>query len=266
MSRRQYRAILADLDGTMNRGRTLLPGARETYLELSSRGIPWIFLSNNATKLASDLTEGINRLGLPVSEHQILNSALALIHGVRTERPGSKVLVVGEAKLVNGLANGGVTITEDPQQADIVVAAMDRQFTYDKLKRAQEALLGGALFWVTNTDAALPVEDGLLPGAGSIVAAIGTAAGRAPDRVFGKPSPDMAYMALEVLGLPAESCLVVGDRMETDILFARNAEMDSALVLTGATSRDALKDFSYAPDHILESIADLPSLFYSEAD
>jgi 4-nitrophenyl phosphatase len=76
----------------------------------------------------------------------------------------------------------------------------------------------------------------------------------------------MAYLALGLLGLPAESCLVVGDRMETDILFARNAGMDSALVLTGATSRDALEDFSYAPDHILESIADLPSLFYSEAD
>ncbi|MBM4329007.1 MAG: HAD-IIA family hydrolase [Deltaproteobacteria bacterium] len=264
MSRRQYRAILADLDGTVNRGRTLLPGARETYLELSSRGIGWIFLSNNATVLASDLAEGISRLGLAISERQVLNSALALIHGVRTERAGSKVLVVGETKLVNGLTAAGVRVIEDPQRADIVVAAMDRQFNYDKLKRAQAALLGGALFWATNTDAALPVEDGLLPGAGSIVAAIGTAAGRAPDRVFGKPSPDMAYLALALLGLPAESCLVVGDRMETDILFARNAGMDSALVLTGAASRGALKEFPYAPDHVLESIADLSSLFYSE--
>jgi len=143
-------------------------------------------------------------------------------------------------------------------EAEIVVTAMDTGFTYDKLKRAHRAISNGARFWATNLDATFPAAGGFLPGAGSIVASVATAVGRPPDRVFGKPSPDMAELALEILGLTAECCLVVGDRMETDILFARNAGMDSVLVLTGATTREALADFSYSPDHVLESLADLP--------
>ncbi|HMK35129.1 MAG TPA: HAD hydrolase-like protein, partial [Desulfomonilaceae bacterium] len=127
----------------------------------------------------------------------------------------------------------------------------------DKLRRAHVALQHGAQFWATNTDGSFPVEHGFYPGAGSIVAAIATAAGRQPDLVFGKPSTGMAELALQILRLPRTSCLVVGDRMETDILFARNAGMSSALVLTGATKVTALCKYPYGPDYILDSIAHL---------
>lgn len=258
---KHYRAILADLDGTINRGDTLIPGAKMRYEELSKRGVRWMFLSNNATTMPENIAAHVNRLGLEVSDNQVVNSASALIRELTTECAGASVLVVGEAKLIDGLKRTGIKLVEEPDKADILVAAMDRGFNYDKLRRAQAAIHGGALFWATNRDAALPVEGGLLPGAGSIVAAIATAAGHPPDRVLGKPSPHMAALALEILGLPKEACLVIGDRMETDILFALNAGIDSALVLTGATSREDLPTFPYAPTYLFESIAEIDTLF-----
>jgi 4-nitrophenyl phosphatase len=261
MGTKVYRGILADLDGTMNRGERLIPGAERVYRELTEKGMRWLFLSNNATSLASDLALKINRLGIPVSEHQVLNSAAVLIHVIKKEYPAARVFVVGESRLVQGMKDAGINVVEDHGPVDLVTAAMDRGFNYDKLRRAQTAILSGALFWATNLDPSFPVEQGLLPGAGSMVAAISTAAGRQPDRVMGKPHSDMAALALDRMGLPAESCLVVGDRMDTDILFARNAGIDSALVLTGATSRDDLLTYNYGPDYLLESISEVGTLF-----
>lgn len=261
MIKKSYRAILADLDGTVNRGDRLVPGAEEVYRELTESGVRWVFLSNNATVLAADLAEKISALGLPVSENQVVTSASALIDGLKKECPTARVMVVGEERLSQGLRNAGIRVENGTCRVDLVVTAMDRHFDYEKLRKAQAALLAGALFWATNLDASLPVADGFLPGAGSIVAAISTAAGRTPDRVFGKPSPDMASLVLELLGLPAALCLVVGDRMETDILFSRNAGIDSALVLTGATSREDLARFPYTPDYLFDSISDLRTLF-----
>ena len=169
--------------------------------------------------------------------------------------------MVGEPPLEQGLRAAGIEVTTGDGPTDIVVTAMDRGFNYEKLRLAQQAILNGAAFWATNRDNSLPVETGFLPGAGSIVAAVAAAVGREPDRVFGKPSRDIAEIALDILGLPAEACLLMGDRMETDILCAHNAGIDSALVLTGAASREDLSRFDFAPDYVLESVAELPSLF-----
>jgi HAD superfamily hydrolase (TIGR01450 family) len=261
MAKRLYRGILADLDGTVNRGRLLIEGADHVYKELSRKGVRWVFVSNSATSLASHLAQKLRQLGLPVSEDQVVNSAAALIRVLKQEYDGAPVMVVGEPRLVEGVRAAGNIVTEDPQEAEIVISALDRGFTYEKLKRAHQAIQRGARFWATNLDATFPSAEGFLPGAGSVVASIITAAGRPPDRVFGKPSPDMAFLALEVLELPPEECLVVGDRMETDVVFAQNAGMDSALVLTGASTRDQLKDSPQLPRYVFDSIVDVASLF-----
>lgn len=261
MKKKCYKGILADLDGTVNRGRKLIPGVKTVYRDLIGRGVRWIFVSNSATRLAEELAEKINGLGLAISVEQVINSASAMLDAIRTKHVGAKVMVVGESGLAEGIAHAGACLVDDPGDADVVAVAMDSGFTYDKLKRAHTALRRGAIFWATNLDPTFPVENDFHPGAGSIVAAIATAAERNPDRVFGKPYPDMAELSLDVLGIDREACLVVGDRMETDILFAKNAGMDSALVLTGASSRSDLVRFSYSPDHILDSIADLRNLF-----
>jgi len=261
MAKKLYTGILADLDGTVNRGRLLIEGADRVYKELSRRGIRWMFVSNGATSLASDLAQKLRAMGLPVSEDQVVNSAAPLIRVLKQEYYGARVMVVGESRLVEGVRGAGAMVTDDPQEIEIVISALDREFTYEKLKRAHQAIQRGAQFWATNLDATFPSADGFLPGAGSVVASIITAAGRPPDRVFGKPYPDMAFLALEVLGLSPEECLVVGDRMETDVLFAKNAGMDSALVLTGASNREQLKDFPQSPQYVFDSIVDVASLF-----
>ncbi|MGC8604091.1 MAG: HAD-IIA family hydrolase [Desulfomonilaceae bacterium] len=256
-----YKAVLADLDGTINRGNTLIAGADAIYRELSEAGVKWVFLSNNATSLASDLALKLSGLGLNVSEEQVINSATALIQEVSLNFRQSSIMVIGHSELIEGLKNAGARITDDPSDTDIVVVALDRYFTYEKMKKAHRAIHKGALFWATNLDVTFPEADGFSPGAGSVAASISSAVGKGPDRVFGKPSTDMATLAMERLGVKRTACLVVGDRMETDIEFARRAGMASVLVLTGATSRSDLAKYSYAPNYILDSIADLGKLF-----
>jgi HAD superfamily hydrolase (TIGR01450 family) len=264
---KRYQALLVDLDGTVNRGNELIPGVDGAYRELSEKGIRWVFLSNNAGSLAPDLAEKISHLlRATVTSDHVVTSASALIATLGEDCLNESIMVVGQPRLVSGIRDAGIRIVDEPNETDIVVVAIDREFTYEKLKRAHAAFQKGAAFWATNMDATFPVPGGFEPGAGSIVAAVAAVAGRPPDRLFGKPSPDMARLALKVLDLPADACLVVGDRMETDILFAQNAGMDSALVLTGATAREDLPKFSYAPDYVFESVVEMAALFEAPSD
>jgi 4-nitrophenyl phosphatase len=257
----RYEAILADLDGTVNRGRTLIPGAEATYRTLSAKGIRWLFLSNNATSMPADLASTITSLGMSVSADQVVTSASALMHTLTKDYRDARVMVIGEPRLIRGIEAADIAVAEDPSRADVVVVARDTGFTFEKLTKAHIALQNGALFWATNMDVTFPVPNGFEPGAGAIAAAVAAVAGRPPDRVFGKPSPDIAELALRLLDLPKSSCVVVGDRMETDILFARNAGIDSALVLTGVTSRDDLDNYSFSPDYVFDSISEITTLF-----
>ncbi|MDQ7784260.1 MAG: HAD-IIA family hydrolase [Desulfomonilaceae bacterium] len=261
MSKKTYQGILADLDGTVHRGRVLMPGVAAAYRDLTRKGIRWVFVSNGATSLSSDIAERLRGLGLDVRQDQVVNSATALINALRAHEMRTRVMVIGEPRLIEGIEDAGVEITEDPSGSDIVVVALDTGFSYEKLRRAHLALQRGALFWATNTDASFPASHGFLPGAGSIVAAVATASGRPPDRVFGKPSRDMAETALDRLNVEAESCLMVGDRIETDIVFAKNAGIDSALVLTGASTRQDLARSSHQPDYVFDDMSGIVGLF-----
>jgi 4-nitrophenyl phosphatase len=257
----KYKAILADLDGTLYRGSVLISGAETVYRKLTNLGVQWLFLSNNATSMAEDLAQKIANLGLPVSTHQVINSASALVREIRQNLVGVPIMVVGSQKLKSGLQLAGAKISDSYLDAQVLVVGLDREFTYEKMKLAHKAIQRGALFWATNLDPTYPEADGLSPGAGSVVSAIATAAGKEPDRVFGKPSTDMADIALERLGITSQECLVVGDRMDTDVEFAIKAGMFSVLVLTGATSLEDISRYAFSPGHIIESIASLEKLF-----
>ncbi len=264
MARQKYRAVLADLDGTINRGDQLIPGAAETYSRLSEKGVKWIFVSNSARRLAHQLAEKINRLGLSVSQGQVINSASALLDEISRAWIGAKLYVVGEPPLVRGIADAGGVIDQSHEKVDIVVVAMDSNFNYDKLNTAFQFLRKGALFWATNLDTTFPTEGGFVPGSGAIVAAISAAIGRQPDKVFGKPHSDMARLALRRLNLTPSECLVVGDRMDTDVLFARNSMMDAALVFTGATTREHLLHYNFRPEYLFDDINGIQELFEEE--
>jgi len=151
--------------------------------------------------------------------------------------------------------------SQDPDEIDVVIASCDRSFDFDKLNIAFQALRRGARFWAANADATCPVPGGEIPDAGAVIGALEGCSKRKVELVAGKPSPLVAKAALEQLGLPASECLIVGDRVETDIVMGHRAGMHTALVLTGVTRRADLAHAPVQPDYVLESIAEVPRLF-----
>jgi 4-nitrophenyl phosphatase len=261
MNNLKYKAILADLDGTVNRGSLLIPGVRQSYEKLKNFGIHWLFLSNNATVQDVDLCENLKKWGLLVDPGQVINSASVLFDHLQGKALGINLMVVGQPRLVEGCLQAGASITDDPKKTEAVVVGLDRHFTYDKMRRAHKAIQAGAHFWATNLDVTFPDEENFSPGAGSVVASIATAAGVQPEKVFGKPSADMAEMALLRTGVKRSECLMVGDRIDTDLLCARNAGMDCAMVLSGASTRRMIEECSIKPEYIIEDISCLEHFY-----
>jgi 4-nitrophenyl phosphatase len=200
-------------------------------------------------------------MGITVTPEEILTSAQAAMAYVRAHSDGqARVLVVGEAGLVTAAQGEGLALGED--SADWVVAGLDRGFDYQKLARATRAILGGARFVASNADALLPIEGGdVLPGAGSIVAAIRAATGVAPV-VVGKPEPAMFEAGLAKLGgLPAAEVAMIGDRLDTDIDGGRAAGLRTILVLTGVTTPALLATAtSVQPDAVVQNLGSVSEL------
>ncbi len=255
-----YRGYIIDLDGTIYRGEKIIPGAAQAIAELRQRGCGVVFLSNKPLKRRQAYAEKLTRLGIPTSPDEVINSSLALVQYLAREMTGATVFAIGETPLLDELTAAGLSLSDTPENIDVVVASFDRTFDYHKLNIGFQALRRGARFFATNGDRTCPVEDGEVPDAGAIIGALEGCSGRKVELIAGKPSSLIVEMALERLGLQAGACLMVGDRLETDILMGKKANISTALVLSGVTRREALAHSSILPDYILESIADIPSL------
>ena len=247
-------AYILDLDGVVYRGRTVIPGACESIGRLRSSGSRVVFLTNNATRTRESIALRLEDMGIPCNAGDVISSAYATSVYIKEKYGSSTIYPVGEQGLVEELERAGHTINE--QDADYVVAGLDREFTYEKLTRALDLLMNGARFIATNNDAMLPNEYGFLPGAGSMVAAIQAASGVVPD-VVGKPNKPIMDVLLKEYGLKIEECVMVGDRLETDILAGIRAGMRTVLVLTGASGKEDIESSGICPDNVLDSIADL---------
>ncbi|WP_254765769.1 HAD-IIA family hydrolase [Salinilacihabitans rarus] len=254
-----YDGILLDLDGTIYRGDGLVPGATAA-VERAREAAPVLFLSNNATKRPADYASTLTDLGIPAAPEDVLTSAAIAGEWLAGTHPDRPALVVGEAALVAELEAAGVTVTDDPDRAGVVVASMDRSFDYATLRRAFDALDEGTPFVATNPDRTCPVADGEVPDAAGMIGAIEGVTGRSLDRVLGKPSATAAEVAIATLDCPPERCLLVGDRLETDVEMGARSGMTTVLVLTGASDRADLTAAAHDPDYVLDSIADLPAL------
>jgi arabinose operon protein AraL len=191
----------------------------------------------------------------------VLTSGHVLGRWLAAEAPGARIFVIGEPPLLAELASFGLQITngtEHSHEADFVVAAFDRTFDYAKLNTAFLAVRRGARFVATNADRTCPVEGGELPDAAAVIGAVEGCTGQAVELVAGKPSPLIIEAGLARMGgLPPEGCIVVGDRLETDMVMAQRAGTASALVLTGVTRREMLVASLVQPDYVLESVAGL---------
>ncbi len=247
-------AYILDLDGVVYHGRTVIPGACESINRLRSSGSRVVFLTNNATRTREAIARRLVDMGIPCNAGDVISSAYAASVYIKEKYGSSTIYPVGEQGLVEELKRAGHIINE--QDADYVVAGLDREFTYGKLTRALDLLMDGAGFIATNTDAMLPTEHGFLPGAGSMVAAIQAASGVVPD-VVGKPNKPIMDVLLKEYGLTSEECIMVGDRLETDILAGIRGGMQTVLVLTGASGIEDIESSGIRPDTVLDTIADL---------
>lgn len=260
-----------DLDGTVYLGDAALPGSVDAIAELRRRGKRTLFVSNKPLEPREAYAAKLTRLGIPTEPDEVITSGYVLGHHLAQTAPRQRYYLIGEENLRVELSSHGLTIVEelldqdeieviDPVGIDAVIVAFDRTLDYRKLNTAYQALLRGAHFYATNADKACPMPGGSIPDAGATIAALEHISGRKLELLAGKPSPLIMQVALERLGLPAERCMMVGDRLETDILMGQQAGMVTAVVLTGASTRADAERVSQPPTFILENLGAIPPL------
>jgi NagD protein len=253
---RIHPGYVLDLDGTVYLGGEALPGAVETIDRLRALGSRFVFLSNNPLQRPATYAAKLRGLGIPVEDDEVVSSIDALL-GYLRGHPARSILAICEPLLAGILSDAGYVLTDDPTAADAVILSWDRGFTYDKLHRAYVAIRNGARLIATNADPYCPTPEGGLPDCGALLAAVQVATGVLAEAVVGKPSPHIAAVALERLGVAAADAVMVGDRLETDVALARGSGMIAALVLTGATRLDAVPPPPDGPDLVLDGLAQL---------
>ncbi len=251
------RGVISDMDGVLWRGDEPLPGLVSFFEKLRLRGIPFALATNNAGRSPADYVQKLAAFGLSgVDEAQIITSGTAAATYLQAHYPpGTPVHVLGGSGLHHVIKAAGFTLTDEGAAA--VIIGLDRDLDYAKLTRAALLLRAGAAFVATNTDATYPAPEGLVPGAGSLVAALRVATDREPTVICGKPHAPMFEAALQVLGTAPEDTLMIGDRLNTDIEGAARLGFKTALVLTGVSTQEEAAQALIPPDGIYADLASL---------
>lgn len=251
---------LLDLDGTVYRGNRLIPEADGAVAKLRACGRRIVFLTNKPLHSRADYAKKLPRLGIPTTEEEVVTSSYVLARYLAQHAPGAKVFAIGEEPLLVELRDAGLILSERAEEIEYVIAAFDRTFNYRKLNIGFQAIRRGARFIATNPDRTCPVDGGEIPDAAAVIAALEATTGRRVETVVGKPSRHMVAAALARLGVPAERCAIVGDRLETDMAMGLAAGLITILTLSGVSTREALAGSSVRPDYVIESLAQLPEL------
>jgi len=254
---RLYDAYIFDLDGTVYLGDALLPTAGDTIRRLRALGKRTVFLSNNPTHTQAAYVAKMAKLGLPTPEADIVNSTMVMVSFLKAHHPGARLFVLGEEPLVQALRAAGFTLVDDAKQTDAVIASFDRTFVYRKLQVAFDAIRAGARFFATNGDRYCPVPGGGEPDCAAIIAAIEACTNTKCEAIVGKPSRHTIDAVLGIVGAPPRDCLMVGDRLETDVKMGLDAGMSAALTLTGATTEAMLATSPIKPTYVLRRLSDL---------
>jgi NagD protein len=251
---KQYKNYLMDMDGVLVRGRTIIPGAQRLIDALNQRSMGYLVLTNNPLYTPRDLAHRLQTAGLEVPEERIFTSAIATARFLKSQLPGGKAFVIGESGLTDAIHAIGYIITD--HAPDYVVLGETHGYNYAQITKAVRLIAGGARFVATNPDPSGPSEHGLEPACGAMAALIEKATGVQPFFV-GKPNPLMMRSALNYLHAHSEETVMIGDRMDTDIVGAVSSGLDTILVLTGVTQRDDILKYPYQPTCVMDSIADV---------
>ncbi len=244
---------LSDMDGVLVREEHAVPGASEFLARLAERERRFLVLTNNSIFTPRDLSARLARAGLIIPEESIWTSALATAAFLVDQLPGGSAYVIGEAGVTTALHEVGYTLTD--REPDFVVLGETRTYSFEAITRAIRLIEGGARFIATNPDVSGPSDEGSLPATGAVAALISAATGRQPYFV-GKPNPMMLRSALNRIEAHSENTVMVGDRMDTDIIAGIEAGLDTLLVLSGSTRAPDVERFPYRPGQVLDTIAD----------
>jgi len=258
-----FKGFIFDLDGTVYRGDSLIPGADKVIRLLREKGKKVVFLSNKPLQTREDYASKLTRLGIPTQPDEVINSTFVMTNYLKKNVPNANLFVVGETPFIEELKRAGFTITEEPKEVDYVVVAFDRTFNYRKLNIAYQAIKLGAHFVATNPDRTCPVEGGEIPDCAGMIAAIEAVTEKKVEIIVGKPSPIMIQTVLDVMGLRPDECILIGDRLETDIKMGKDSGIATGIVLTGVTDEETLKGMKHTPDQpdfVFQSIADVENL------
>ncbi|WP_304108735.1 HAD-IIA family hydrolase [Mycolicibacterium bacteremicum] len=251
--RSEAQCWLTDMDGVLVHEERALPGAAEFLQRLTAKERPFLVLTNNSIYTPRDLAARLARTGLDVPEQVIWTSAMATAAFLTDQLSNGSAYVIGEAGLTTALHEAGYTLTD--VEPDFVVLGETRTYSFEAITKAIRLILGGARFIATNPDVTGPSAEGPLPATGSVAAMITKATNRQPYFV-GKPNPMMFRSALNRIEAHSESTVMVGDRMDTDVVAGIEAGLETILVLTGSTSVEDIDKYPFRPSRVLPSIAD----------
>lgn len=247
-------AFICDMDGVIYHGNRLLPGVVAFVEHLQNTGKRYLFLTNSSERSPRELAQKLARLGLEVAPERFYTSALATAAFLAAQSPGCSVYAIGEPGLLNALYEVGITMND--VSPDYVVIGESKSYTYDTMTKAIRLVLGGARLIGTNPDTTGPTEGGIVPACGSLVAPVELATG-SKAYYLGKPNPLMMRSALKQLGATREQSVIIGDRMDTDIIAGIESEIDTVLVLTGVTAEADISRYPYRPRYVATGIAAL---------
>ncbi|KPN31009.1 UMP phosphatase [Halolamina pelagica] len=265
-----YQGAILDVDGTVVRGEEQLPGAAEGLAALESRAVPRLFVSNNPTRPPTAYAEKLRRAGVDAAPDEILTAGASTVSYLGRHHPGETVYLVGERGLRDQLASAGFDVVVagrhgNPERGvDVAVVSIDREFDYDTLTTAVRTIRTEDLPVVgTDPDAVIPAAEGDVPGSGAMIAAVAGAVEREPEAVLGKPHGITRELALNRLDCDPADCLVVGDRLDTDIALGAD-EMTTVLVRSGVRDSSRVERSAVTPDFVVDSLADLGAILDGE--
>lgn len=251
---RGKRGFICDMDGVIYHGRRILPGVLEFVNWLQESGKPFLFLTNSSQKTPLELSQKLYDMGLNVAESHFYTSALATADFIASQSPGGTAFVIGDSGLMNALHEAGIRFTD--QNPDYVIMGETQTYGFDSIRMAINLVMGGARLIGTNPDISGPSERGIVPACGALVSPVEIVTGKRA-YFIGKPNPLMMRTGLKLLGVQRSECVIIGDRMDTDIVAGIESEIDTVLVLSGVSSLATVKTFPYRPNIILNGVGEI---------
>jgi NagD protein len=252
---RSKKAFIIDMDGVIYHGNRLLKGAADFVEWLTAHNKSFLFLTNSSDRSPLELAQKLSRLGIMVDPEHFYTRALATAGFLASQHPGGSVYVIGEPGLIQALYDAGFTMNN--VNPNYVVVGEGRGYSLEALERAVKLVMGGARLIGTNPDLSGPVEGGIVPACGALVAPIELAA-KVKAYFVGKPNPLMMRHGMRRLNANREDTVIIGDRMDTDIVAGVESDIETVLVLSGVTALEDIPAYPYQPKHILEGVFEIP--------